>query len=258
MSKSKCFIFLDSKIPVLASSLVRPTSRGFSSSTARRLRSVDMLRAVAGARHDSAGLFLHGASSAPCSPSSSCLPPPVRLSCRRRRCGGVERRHIIIIPSALPSPGDGDNEDDEDVRLDLDEVDALTDDELADLLAERNTSRFSEEELLRKVIEPASMFFLLLLLLLFFTPTPNLLSLTPSSSPFFLRLNQTEKNRSRPARTPSAPPSRPSTPILCSKSSSRSGSTPSTAGCGSRPAGARAPRAPRPGRRRTRSSSTAC
>lgn len=44
-----------------------------------------------------------------------------------------------------------DDDDDEDVSLNIDGLDALTDDELADLLAGRNSSGYTEEELLRKV-----------------------------------------------------------------------------------------------------------
>ena len=66
------------------------------------------------------------------------------LSCRRQR-----HRHGIA-PFAVPA--EYLNDDDEDVSLKLDELDALTDDELADLLAGQNPKGYSEEELLRKVI----------------------------------------------------------------------------------------------------------
>ena len=73
---------------------------------------------------------------------------PLVLSCRRRQ-HQRHRRRPIVAPSAVPAAYLED--DDEDVSLNVDDLDALTDDELADLLAGRNPSGYSEEELLRKV-----------------------------------------------------------------------------------------------------------
>ena len=102
-----------------------------------------------------------------------------------------------------------DDDDDEDVSLNIDGLDALTDDELADLLAGRNSSGYTEEELLRKVKKkreqkkrertrrPLSLSF----------------SLTHTFSPQFqLQLIPT---RSEGARRPSEPPSRPSSATRC-------------------------------------------
>ena len=44
-----------------------------------------------------------------------------------------------------------DDDDDDDFSLNVDDLDALTDDELADLLADRNPKGYTEEALLRKV-----------------------------------------------------------------------------------------------------------
>ena len=86
------------------------------------------------------------ASASPPSPSpSSSLPqmPLLRLGCRRRR-------RCTAAPLAVPAAYLEDD-DDEDFSLNVDDLDALTDDELADLLADRNPKGYTEETLLRKV-----------------------------------------------------------------------------------------------------------
>ena len=65
---------------------------------------------------------------------------PLVLSCRRRQ-HQRHRRRPIVAPSAVPAAYLED--DDEDVSLNVDDLD--------DLLAGRNPSGYSEEELLRKV-----------------------------------------------------------------------------------------------------------
>ena len=69
--------------------------------------------------------------------------PLLRLGCRRRRrCPAAP----LAVPAAYL-----EDDDDEDFSLNVDDLDALTDDELADLLADRNPKGYTEETLLRKV-----------------------------------------------------------------------------------------------------------
>lgn len=178
----------------------------------RRRHPVDMLRAVA-ARAGQARI--PNASSSSSFSSSSTLPSssmPHVLSCRRRH--QRRRRRPSIAPSAVPAAYLED--DDEDVSLNVDDLDALTDDELADLLAGRNPSGYSEEELLRKVKtereEGYSNWFRL-----FLFPCTQLTALFLRPGP------KKQKLRSGAARRPRGPRSRPSTATPCSRSSSRRG-----------------------------------
>ena len=143
MRDSPRFIFFLLKLetPMLSSATASPARSPLLST---RRRPVDMLRTAVSVSAASQLKMPLAASSA--SPSCSFSSPSLMLllSCRRQR-----HRHGIA-PFAVPA--EYLNDDDEDVSLKLDELDALTDDELADLLAGQNPKGYSEEELLRKVI----------------------------------------------------------------------------------------------------------
>ena len=81
-------------------------------------------------------------------------PPPSRHAARCRSISrwieNPQRRRLLLVFSFFFDAAYLED-DDEDVSLNVDDLAALTDDELADLLAGRNPSGYSEEELLRKV-----------------------------------------------------------------------------------------------------------